>query len=132
MAKVIADNTFVVISGSNPEAGKKLRIRQVRSHITTGYYRRQQEEQKQQQQRRRQHHVLIRAGPSPCSIVERSDPGTDDNALHMTHEVHAPIPFTCNPLLNSDFLDAEMTRRVSQCEFVSQLAIPQEGPRVVQ
>jgi hypothetical protein len=119
MTKNVGENTFIVISGSNPEAGKKSRIRQVRSHITKDYYRQQQKEQKQQQQRRRQHHVLIRAAPSPSSIMEMSDPGTDHSTPRITLEVHAPIPFTCNPLLNPDFLDAEMTRRVSQCEFLS-------------
>lgn len=115
MAEPIAGNTFVIISASNPQAGKKARVRQVRSHITKDYYRRRQEEQQQRRQLRRQHHVICPA-PSSSSTEQMSNHSSGDSP-RLTPEVHAPIPFTCNPLLDPDFLSAEMTRRVQECEY---------------
>lgn len=117
----IAENTFVVITGSDPQAGKKARIKQVRSHVTKDYYRKQKQEQQKRRQRERQGPVLICAAPSPSqstnSIEQISNHSSSNNSPRLTREVKASIPFTCNPLLDPDFLSAEMARRVQQCKF---------------
>ena len=115
----MAENTFIVIAGSNPQAGKKARTKQVRSHVTKDYYRKQKQEHQKRRQRERQNCVLICAAPSPSQstskIKQMSNHSSIDN--NLSREVKAPIPFTNNPLLDPDFLGAKMTRRVQQCEF---------------
>lgn len=117
------ENAFVVISGSNPQIGKKERIRQVRSHITKGYYRKQGQEQQQRRQHRRQNRALIPAAPSPSpssstGLVTKQglDLTNNSSSPPLMRELYTPISFTTNRFLDPVFLGAEMTKRIQQCK----------------
>lgn len=117
MTEPIADNVFIVISGSNPQKGKAQRLREARSHITKEHFRKLHGQEQHRRQRKRQHRVLS-ALPCPSGSEKSRDhiQVAEEISVRIPPEVHAAVPFTSSPFLDPDCIGAKMALRVKQCE----------------
>ena len=103
MAESITDNPFIVISGHNPQAGKRERISRVRAHITKRHFHKLRNGGEAKQRRR------------PASPDQNRQCQNAGNT-QIAKELRNSVPVTSHPLLDPAFFAAETTRRMHKCE----------------
>lgn len=103
MAEPTAGDPFIIISGHDPQAGKRERLSKARAHITKRYFHKLHKGAKAELHR---HHTsLNRIGQSE-NVGE----------IAIVKELRNSVPVTSHPLLDPVFFAAETTQRMHKCE----------------